>query len=173
MATVFITCHYCKNSVHKVSECKRRSESEFRWKSQEIQQSKKIDVATITLAVIRIRSDSSSDEKVRKISKMEDRKNVAGCTIALVIQARNIIGRRVAVNVRTVLLLSMGKTVKNIKPMLRTAQPLTASRAAVTTVKLRRSLMKAKSNIHHHPVPVSLFPLVIYRSSVKQIVFSR
>ena len=29
MSTIFITCHYFKNSVHKVRYCKRKLESDF------------------------------------------------------------------------------------------------------------------------------------------------
>ena len=94
---------------------------------------------------------------------MEGRKNGVACTIARVIQIKNAFSRIVAVNISTVLLL-MVEIVKNMKPMLYTAQPLTASRAAVVTVKMRRGLMKAKSDIHRHQVSGLVLLVAIHRS---------
>ena len=75
---------------------------------------------------------------------MEGRKNGITCTIARVTQIENASNRRGAVNVSTVLML-MVEIAKNMKPMLQTIQSLTASRAIAVTVKMQRSLMKAKS----------------------------
>ena len=61
-------------------------------------------VDTIKLKVIRIRSVSSKWKR-RKKTKMEGRKNGVAYTIARVIQIKNTLSRRVAVNVKTVLLL--------------------------------------------------------------------
>ena len=48
---------------------------------------------------------------------MERRKNDVACTIARVIQIKSALSRRVAVNVRTVILL-MVEVAKNMKAML-------------------------------------------------------
>ena len=69
-------------------------------------------------------------------------KNGIACTIARVISIKNAFKKRVAVNVRTFILLLMTEIVKNMKPWLQTAQQLTASRAAVVAVKLRRCPIK-------------------------------
>ena len=53
----------------------------------------------------------------RKNSKMECRKNGLTCTIARVIQIKNVSSSRAAANVRTVLLL-MAKIAKKVKTML-------------------------------------------------------
>ena len=67
-------------------------------------------------------------------------------------------------------MLLMVEIAKSMKPMLKTAEPFTASCAAVT-VKLQRSLMKAKLNIHRHLVSGLVLPVVIHRSPIKQTGF--
>ena len=76
--------------------------------------SEKSGVVTIKQTVIRISSVTSRWES-RKFSKIEARKNGVACTIARVIQIKNVFSRRVTVNVRTALLLMVAK---NMKPML-------------------------------------------------------
>ena len=90
----------------------------MRWKSREnsITGERKSDVVTIKQTVIRI-SSVTSRWKSRKNSKMEVRKNGVACTIARVIHIKNAVSRRVAVNIRTVLLLVV-KIAENIKPLL-------------------------------------------------------
>ena len=82
---------------------------------------------------------------------MEGRKNGVACTIVRVIQIKNAFSRRVAVNVRTVLLLVV-KIAENMKPLLYTAQPLTASRAAVVTVNFAKKANE-ESEVEYSPPP--------------------
>ena len=82
-----------------------------------------------------------SANKTSEKFKNGRQKNGVACTIARVIQIKNVFSRRVAAHVRTVILLLMVKIAKNLKSMLKTAQQWTASRAAVTE-KLQRNLMK-------------------------------
>ena len=119
MSTVFITYHYRKKPGQKVRDCKRSWREYMSWKNQEnsIMRERK-SVVTIKQTVIRIISSATSKWESRKNSKMEGGKNGVACTIARVIQIKNAFSRRrVAVNVRTVLLL-MVEIAKNIKPIL-------------------------------------------------------
>ena len=61
-------------------------------------------MATITVAVIQMKIVSRR-WKSQEHSKIEDKKNGVAFTRAVVIQTRNVTSRRVAVNLRTVLLL--------------------------------------------------------------------
>ena len=78
---------------------------------------RKSSVDTTKLMVVWI-SSVSCEWKSRKSSRMEGRRNGIACTIARVIQIKNAFGRKVAVNVRTVLMLLMVEIAKNMKPML-------------------------------------------------------
>ena len=65
-------------------------------------------------------SDKQCFQQMEKseISKMEGRKNGVACTIARVVQIKNVLSRKGAVNVRTVVLLLMLKIAENMKPLL-------------------------------------------------------
>ena len=64
-------------------------------------------------------SNKQCFQQIKKLenSRMEGRKNHVACILARVIQIKNDLSRRVAVNVRTVLMLVV-KIAKNMKPML-------------------------------------------------------
>ena len=76
---------------------------------------RKNSLAIIIIVVTWIRIITSR-RKSQENLKMEDRNGVA-FTVAVIIRTKNGASRRVAVNVRTVLLL-MVKMVENMKPML-------------------------------------------------------
>ena len=76
----------------------------------------KSGVVTIKHAAIRISSVTIRWTR-RKKKKMEGRKNGVACTIARVIQIKNVFSREVAINVRTVLLLTV-EIAKNMKHIL-------------------------------------------------------
>ena len=89
----------------------------MRWKRQKnsITKERKSGVVTTKQTVVRISSVTRKYESRKK--NMVGRKNDVACTIAQIIQIKNALSRRVAVNVKTILLL-MVEIAKNMKPML-------------------------------------------------------
>ena len=114
MSIALITRHYCKKAGHKVRECgklerdcemeKLRNHEREKWCSYHQTCS---------------HSDRQCYHQMDKTEekKMKGRKNGVACTIARVIQIKNVFSREVAINVRTVLLLTVEIT-KNMKHIL-------------------------------------------------------
>ena len=115
MSTALITCNYCKKAGHKVRECKKMERDCEMEKSKNHEREKKWGSYHQTNS----RSDKQCYHQMGKTKKikMEGRKNGVACTIARVIQIKNVFSREVAVNARTVLLL-MVEIAKNMKHML-------------------------------------------------------
>ena len=86
--------------------------------SRKITRERKSGVVTIKQAVIRISSVTIRSQKDGKNQKWkaEKIKNGVACTIARVIQIKNVFSRGIVVNVRTVLLL-MVEIAENMKPL--------------------------------------------------------
>ena len=101
MSTAFITCHYCKKAGHKVKECKKLERDCEMEKSRNHERGKK------WCSYHQTSSDSDKKcyhqmEKTEKI-KMGGRKNGVACTIARIIQTKNVSSREAGVTVWTVI----------------------------------------------------------------------
>ena len=117
MSTALITCHYCKKPGHEVRDCKKL-EKEYEFKnSGKLNHEREKKCCSYHQTNSHLDKQCYQQMRKSKKTKMEVRKNGVACTIAPVIQIKNVFGRRVAVNVRIVLLL-MVEIAKNMKPML-------------------------------------------------------
>ena len=119
MSTTFITCYYyCKKTGHIVRDCKRKLNREY-----EMEKSGKFNRERnkkwCSYRQTNGHSDMQCFQQMGKSEKFKNRRQKKGvtCTIARVIQLNNAFSRRVAVNVKIVLLL-MVEIAKNVKPIL-------------------------------------------------------